>query len=85
MTRPSAETNEPEPPQLKRTDDFCTCSSQAAVGSKLYFSLSSLRGGLLNSHMPSSEYVVLEANMDSTIPRNKDRRIPVMNHSFTSM
>ena len=30
MTRPSGETNEPEPPLLKRTDDFCTCSSHLA-------------------------------------------------------
>src|SRR5438552_3297230 len=54
MTRPSAETNEPEPPLLKRTDDFWTCSSHASVTSKPYFSLSCLRGGWLNSHMPSS-------------------------------
>src|SRR5205809_1120849 len=54
MTRPSAETNEPDPPLLKRTEDFCTCSSHASVTSKPYFSLSCLPGGLLNSHMPSS-------------------------------
>src|ERR1700722_17317728 len=53
MTSPSAETNEPEPPLLKRTDDFCTCSSHLSVGSNLYFSCRYLRGGLLNSNMPS--------------------------------
>src|SRR5207248_4577212 len=40
----------------KRTEDFCTCSSQSSVASKPYFSLSCLRGGLLNSHMPSSAW-----------------------------
>src|SRR5262249_48684090 len=39
---------------LKRTDDFWTCSSQSGVASKLYFFLRCSRGGLLNSHMPSS-------------------------------
>src|SRR5439155_19541207 len=52
--RRSSKTNEPDPPLLKRTEDFCTCSSQASVTSKPYFSLSCLPGGLLNSHMPSS-------------------------------
>src|ERR1051326_3807054 len=55
MTRPSGETNEPEPPLLKRTDDFMTWSYQALSFSKLYFSLSCLTGGLLNSHIPSSD------------------------------
>src|SRR4051812_10602288 len=54
MTRPSGETNEPEPPLLKRTEDFCTCSNQPGGGSKPYFSWRILSGGLLNSHMPSS-------------------------------
>src|ERR1700736_3661471 len=54
MTRPSGDTNEPEPPLLKRTDDFCTCSSHLSEGSKPYLSLRTLRGGLLKSHMPSS-------------------------------
>src|SRR5262245_50621722 len=54
MTRPSAETKEPEPPLLKRTDDCCTCSSHLLVGSKLYFFLRVSRGGWLNNHMPSS-------------------------------
>src|SRR5229473_277036 len=59
MTRPSADTNDPEPPLLKRTEDFCTCSSHWAVGSKSYFSLSSLVGGEVNSHMPSSALVLM--------------------------
>src|SRR5689334_24126029 len=53
MTRPSAETNEPEPCG-KRIDDFCTCSSHLSEMSKLYLSLRCLAGGLVNSHMPSS-------------------------------
>src|SRR5262249_29538973 len=54
MTRPSGETKEPEPPLLKRTEDFWTCSSQSLEGSKPYLSLRIFRGGLLNSHRPSS-------------------------------
>src|SRR6516164_7096435 len=53
MTSPSGETKEPEPPLLKRTEDFCTCSYHSGPGSKPYFSLRSFLGGLLNSHMPS--------------------------------
>src|SRR5262249_22904218 len=45
--------NDPEPCG-KRTLDFCTCSSHLASGSKPYLSLRIFRGGLLNSHMPSS-------------------------------
>src|SRR5579859_3917889 len=63
MTSPSAETKDPEPPLLKRTDDFCTCSSHSAVGSKSYFSLSSLVGGALNSHMPSSAFALVCASV----------------------
>src|SRR5436305_15294263 len=59
MARPSAETNEPLPPELKRTLDFCRCSSHCGVGSKLYFSFNCLSGGLLNSHMPSSANVLM--------------------------
>src|SRR5437868_3081641 len=54
MHRPFGETNEPLPPELNRTLAFCRCSSQSFVGSKLYFFLNCLRGGLLNSHIPSS-------------------------------
>src|SRR5215472_307979 len=54
MINPSAETNEPDPPLSKRIEDFCTCSSHAAVGSKWYLSFNIFSGGLLNSHMPSS-------------------------------
>src|SRR6266566_4495612 len=52
--RPSGETKPPEPPLLKRTDAFWSCSSQASVRSKSYFFLSSCRGGSVSSHMPSS-------------------------------
>src|SRR5947207_12694106 len=54
MTRPVPDINEPLPPELKRTLDFCRCSSHALVGLKLYFSFSCLVGGALNSHIPSS-------------------------------
>src|SRR6266404_544131 len=54
MTSPSAETNDPLPPELKRTLAFCKCSSHCPVGSKLYFSFSCFSGGLLNGHIPSS-------------------------------
>src|SRR5262249_10941464 len=54
MISPSGETKEPEPPLLKRMDDFWTCSSQGAEGSKPCFSWRSFRGGVVNSHMPSS-------------------------------
>src|SRR5205809_7872557 len=67
MTSPSAETNDPEPPLLKRTDDFWTCSSHWSVGSKPYFSLRILRGGSLNSHMPSSASII-DADTKSPSP-----------------
>src|SRR3954470_11115958 len=54
MTRPSSETNEPEPPLLNRTDDFWTCSSQSSVISNWWRSFSSFRGASLKSHIPSS-------------------------------
>src|SRR5207237_8149883 len=54
MTRPLEEMKEPLPPELKRTLDFCRCSSHCGVGSKLYFSFSCLSGGTLKSHIPSS-------------------------------
>src|SRR6266700_8337578 len=54
MQSPVAETNEPLPPELKRTLAFCRCSSHCCVGSKLYFSFSCLSGGVLKSHIPSS-------------------------------
>src|ERR1043166_3555061 len=54
MTSPLADTNDPLPPELKRTLDFWRCSSHCGVGSNWYFSLNCLRGGLLKSHIPSS-------------------------------
>src|SRR6266699_6977354 len=53
MTRPFDETQDPLPPELKRTLAFWRCSSHCGVGSKLYFSFSCLSGGALNSHIPS--------------------------------
>ena len=40
-TRPSAETNEPDPPLLKRTEAFCRWSSHSCSTLKSYFFLSS--------------------------------------------
>src|SRR5262249_47669161 len=54
MTSPFAATNEPLPPELKRTLAFCRCSHHCCVGSHSYFSLSCLSGGALKSHIPSS-------------------------------
>src|SRR5256885_394031 len=54
MHNPFAEMKEPLPPELKRTLAFWRCSSHCGVGSKLYFSLNCLSGGLLNNHIPSS-------------------------------
>src|SRR5438876_11932424 len=56
---PPLETKPPEPPLLKRTDASRARSSQASVSSKPYLSRSSLRGGSLSSHMPSSAYTVV--------------------------
>src|SRR5262249_27593125 len=74
MTRPSAETNDPEPPLLKRTDDFWMCSSHLAVGSKSYFSLRIFVGGALNSHMPSSAFALVFAMVMSVIAMIPVRR-----------
>src|SRR5437899_1640725 len=54
IIRPSAETNEPEPPSLRRTEASRTLSSHSLVGVKPYFSCSSFTGGLSKVHMPSS-------------------------------
>src|SRR5437879_7522483 len=62
MTSPFAETNEPLPPELKRTLAFCRWSSHCSVGSNWYFSLSCFSGGALKSHIPSS------ATADATKP-----------------
>src|SRR6516162_4284871 len=74
MTRPSAETNDPEPPLLKRTDDFWMCSSHLAVGWKSYFSLRILVGGALNSHMPSSAFALVFASVMMVIAMMAERR-----------
>src|SRR5579862_5257632 len=51
---PSAETKEPEPPLLKRTEDRRVWSSHSLVRSKPYLDLTRAVGGKLKSHMPSS-------------------------------
>src|SRR5258707_6836409 len=81
MTSPSPETNDPEPPLLKRTEDFCTCSSHLSVGSNLYLSCRYLRGGLLNSHMPSSPKTagLRLRKADSTAKMTAVRQQTVMN------
>src|SRR5262245_22643555 len=65
-TRPCGETKEPEPPLLKRTEAFWTCSSQPSGGSNWYLSLRIFRGGLLNNHIPSSARLRGEAPQAST-------------------
>ena len=68
ITSPLGETIEPEPPLEMRTHDFCKCSSHAALGSKLYFSLSCFSGGLLKGHMPSSATAETERPSVATRP-----------------
>src|SRR4051812_1188429 len=74
ITRPSAETNDPEPPLLNRTADDRRCSIQSGVGSKPYFSLSVSSGRLLKTHIPSSACTRPPENsaimkVETTIPR----------------
>src|SRR4051794_26997147 len=64
MTSPSAETNEPEPPLLKRTADDRKCSTQPTGGSKPCACFRCFRGRLLKTHIPSSAWAVRPA------PRN---------------
>src|SRR5947209_4311207 len=54
MTRPAAETNEPEPPLLKRTAAERRWSIHPLGGSKPYFDFRVFRGRLLKTHIPSS-------------------------------
>src|SRR3954452_5144922 len=58
ITRPSAETNEPEPPLLNRTADDRRCSIHPGVGAKPYLSWSCLSGRLLKTHIPSSAHTI---------------------------
>src|SRR5262245_7952719 len=82
MTRPSAETKEPEPPLLKRTEAFCTCSSQPLGNSKPYLALRILRGGLLKSHMPSSAIVALASMVHVRAVRETIRKFRMRTYSF---
>ena len=50
MIRPSAETNDPEPPLLKRTADDRRCSAQPGGGSKPYRALSAQRQVVEDPH-----------------------------------
>src|SRR5271157_1558680 len=54
MISPSAETNAPELPLLKRTAEDRRWSAQPAGGSNLCLALRVPRGRLLKTHMPSS-------------------------------
>src|SRR5512141_2023210 len=54
ITRPVFETNEPEPPSLKRTEERRTWSSHSCVGVKPYLSFRTFVGGLSKVHIPSS-------------------------------
>src|SRR4051794_10015622 len=58
ITRPSAETNEPEPPLLNRTADERRRVIHSGVGSKPWRSLSDFSGRLLKTHIPSSACTV---------------------------
>src|SRR5262249_5707696 len=71
-TSPPDETKLPDPPLLKRTDAFWTRSNQALSRSKPYFFWRTSRGGLVNSHMPSSEYTVI------TGPTAHQRKTPTV-------
>src|SRR4051812_18720183 len=70
MISPSAETNEPEPPLLKRTAEDRRCSAQPGGGSKPCLALSVPRGRLLKTHMPSSDWTG-EARIMSNSPARK--------------
>src|ERR1700722_5591258 len=81
MTRPFGDTNEPEPPLLKRTDDFITWLYQSGPRSKPYFSLSCRFGGLLKSHMPSSgrtDGVMNKVPAKATVPTVASRANRIM-------
>src|SRR5258706_3358942 len=54
ITRPLAETREPEPPAPMRTEDFWMCSSQASLIAKPYFFWIAALGTRSKGHMPSS-------------------------------
>src|SRR5262249_7422652 len=56
MIKPSAETNDPEPPLLNRTAEDRRCSAQPGGGWNPYRALSCAKGSLLNSHIPSSAW-----------------------------
>src|SRR5437764_281319 len=69
MTSPSADTNDPDPPELKRTDDFCTWSYHACGSSNLYFFFRCSLGAALKSQSPSSAAVYLACVMVITSAR----------------
>src|SRR5436190_17200868 len=57
MSSPSSLRKLPDPPELKRTEDYCKCSIQVSPTSNWYRSRRIWRGGWLKSHMPSSAKV----------------------------
>ena len=58
-SKPSGETNPPDPPLLSRTEASIARFTHSSVRSKPYFSLSCCLGGLLSNHIPSSETAVI--------------------------
>src|SRR5262245_1833908 len=54
ITSPRGETNDPEPPLLKRSDARRTLSSQPSLSFKPRFFSSCARGTMLNGQQPSS-------------------------------
>src|SRR5262245_24978356 len=75
--RPLAETTDPDPPLLTRTDASRASSIQSSVRSKPYFSLSRWRGGSLSSHLPSSEIAGIAENPNTrTATRVRKVKVP---------
>src|SRR5437762_2183448 len=77
ITRPSAETTEPEPPVSKRTQERWRCSSHSGMGVKWYLSWSCLVGGALRSHMPSSAREGTAASRGQSATRRAEERLAV--------
>src|SRR5207249_2609735 len=53
--------------------DFCKCSSHLSDGAKPYFSFSSLRGGFVNSHIPSSAQTQIDVKNAAPTARQTTR------------
>src|SRR5207237_10452695 len=72
--RPSGETNDPEPPLLKRSDDSRTWSSHCWVGAKPYLAWTFCLGKALYSHMPSSADDWEPASREKSKPASNRKR-----------